>query len=160
MRDFRPVANEIKRTGADALLLPLDPEQAELWVGGLMKQGVFLPFLATDAVDPQGFHPDTRKVLEGMTAVGSDYALSEATFARVDTLARVTYGLSADGFVRRGYLTGRVIAATIAGGADSPASFAAALRRRAGPLGFVHYDESEASLPIMVVRRGQLVRVQ
>jgi len=159
MRDFRAVANELKRVRADAVLLPLDPEQAELWVGGLMKQGVFLPYLATDALDPQGFHAETRRVLEGMVAVSTDYALPEPTFAHVDSLARAAYGLDADRFVRRGYLTGQLITKTIAGGADSPASFATALRRRSGPLGFVRYEESEASLPILAVRRGQLVRV-
>jgi branched-chain amino acid transport system substrate-binding protein len=159
LRDFRPVANEIQRTKAEALLLPLDPEQAELWVAGLMKVGVFPPYLATDALDPQGFHAETRRVLEGMVAVSSDYALPENEFAHVDSLAHAAYGLSADRFVRRGYLTGRVMTAALAGGADSPASFAAALRKRAGPLGFIRYEESEAPLPIMAVRRGQLVRV-
>jgi branched-chain amino acid transport system substrate-binding protein len=159
MRDFKPVALELARVRADAVLLPLDPEQAELWVAGLTKVGSFLPFLATDAVDPQGFRADTRKHLEGMTAVSSDYALSSADFARVDSLAHAAYGLPADRFVRRGYLTGRLIGETIAAGADSPASFAAALRKRSGALGFVHYDESQASLPILTVRKGQLVRV-
>lgn len=159
MRDFRAVANELKRVRADAVLLPLDPEQGELWVGGLMKQGVFLPYLATDALDPQGFHPDTRRVLDGMVAVSTDYALPEQTFARVDSLARAAYGLDADRFVRRGYLTGQLITKTIAAGADSPASFAALVRKRAGRFGFVHYEDAEASLPILTVRRGQLVRV-
>jgi ABC-type branched-subunit amino acid transport system substrate-binding protein len=159
LRDFKPVAAELARTHADAVLLPLDPQQAELWVGGLTKQGLFLPYIATDAVDPQGFHADARRVLEGMTAVSSDYALPNQVFTRVDSLAHAVYGLDADRFVRRGYLTGRVIASALAAGADSPTSLAAALRRRSGPLGFVHYEESEASLPIMVVRRGQLVRV-
>lgn len=159
LRDFKPVASELARAHADAVLLPLDPEQAELWVAGLMKQGVFLPYLATDALDPQGFHADTRRVLEGMVTVSTDYALPERTFARVDSLAHAAYGLSADRFVRRGYLTGRLIAETIAAGADSPASFAAALRKRSGSLGFVRYEASEASLPILSVRRGQLVRV-
>jgi branched-chain amino acid transport system substrate-binding protein len=159
MRDFKPVSIELARTRADAVLLPLDPEQAELWVSGLSKVGIFLPFLATDAADPQGFRPETRRILEGMTAVSSDYALPPRTFARVDSLAHAAYDLSADRFVRRGYLTGRLIGETIAGGADSPSSFAAALRKRAGPLGFIHYEEAEASLPILSVRRGQLVRV-
>jgi hypothetical protein len=159
MRDFKPVAIELARVRADAVLLPLDPELAQLWVAGLGKVGIFLPFLATDAVDPQGFRPDTRKLLEGMTAVSSDFALSAEASARVDSLAHAAYGLPADRFVRRGYLTGRLIGETIAGGADSPASFAAALRKRSGSLGFVHYDEAEASLPILTVRKGQLVRV-
>ena len=159
IRDFKPVAAELGRTHADAILLPLDPEQAELWVGGLMKQGVFLPLLATDALDPQGFHPETRRVIEGMTAVSSDYALPEKVFAHVDSLARAAYGLDADRFVRRGYLTGRVITSALAAGADSPYSLATALRRRSGSLGFIRYEESEATLPILAVRRGQLVRV-
>jgi ABC-type branched-subunit amino acid transport system substrate-binding protein len=159
MRDFRAVANELKRVRADAVLLPLDPEQGELWVGGLMKQGVFLPYLATDALDPQGFHPETRRLLDGMVAVSTDYALPEQAFARIDSLARAAYGLDADRFVRRGYLTGQLITKTIAAGADSPASFAALVRRRAGRLGFVHYEDAEATLPILTVRRGQLVRV-
>jgi len=159
MRDFHAVADELKRRAADAVLLPLEPEQAELWVAGLMKQGVFLPYLATDALDPQGFHPETRRVIEGMVAVSTDYALPEPTLARIDSLARAAYGQDADRFVRRGYLTGQLITKTIAAGADSPASFAAGVRKRSGGLGFVHYEESEASLPIMAVRRGQLVRV-
>src|SRR5207249_3140945 len=103
-----------------------------------------LPLLATETIDPESFHADTRKGLEGMTAVGLDYALPAAVFPRVDSLAQLHYGVAADRFVRRGYLTGRLLAAVLAAGADSPASLATALSRRSGPLGFVRYEETEA----------------
>ena len=160
LRDMRAIAGDLREQGADALLLPAEPVLAELWVAGLAREKVLLPLLATEAIDPQGFRPDTRVLLENMTVVSSDYALPPAVFARVDSLARAWYGVEADRFVRRGYLTGRVIATAIAGGADSPATLTAALRRRSGPLAFVHYEETEATLPILVVRRGALLRAR
>src|SRR5262245_17753344 len=159
MRDFRATAGFIRSARADAVLLPLEPDQAEIWVAGLTREKTLMPLLATEAIDPEGFHVETRKSLEGMTAVSLDYALPEAVFDRVDTLAKQHYKLSADRFVRRGYLTGRVIASALAGGADSPATLAAALRRRSGALGFVRYEDSEAYLPILVVRKGQFARI-
>jgi len=160
LRDMRAIAAELRKQRADALLLPGEPVLAELWVAGLVREKMLLPLLATEALDPQGFRADTRASLENMSVVSADYALAPAVFARVDSLARAGYGLEADRFVRRGYLTGRVITAALAAGADSPATLTAALRRRSGALGFVHYEESEATLPILSVRRGQLVRVK
>jgi ABC-type branched-subunit amino acid transport system substrate-binding protein len=167
-RDARGAINELRRAQADAIVLPADPAQAEIWIAALGRERYDAKLLGSEALDPQNLHPDSQKDAEGMALVGLDYALPESVFARVDSLAHERYGLRADRFVRRGYLTGRLLAQALAGGAASPAMLTEALTHRAlepgapgrPSRGFVRYPESEARVPIFLVRRGALVRVR
>ncbi len=167
-RDARGAVSELRRAQADALLLPADPGQAEIWIFALARERYTAKLLGSEALDVASLHPDAQREAEGLALVGMDYALPESAFARLDSLVRRTYGFPADRFVRRGYLTGRLLASTLRAGAASPAMVAEALAQRvlvppdpARPArGFVGYPESEARVPVYLVRRGALVRVR
>ena len=167
-RDGRAAVNELRRAQADALLLPADAGAAEIWIFALARERHAVKLLGSEALDPAALHPDAQVEAEGAALVGLDYALPEPEFARLDSLVRLRHGFAADRFVRRGYLTGRLLAQTLRGGAASPAMVAEALAARVlaplGPArptnGFIAYPEAEAWVPVYLVRRGTLVRVR
>jgi hypothetical protein len=158
----------LRRAGADAVLLPLDAAEAEIWISALARERLPAKLLASEAVDPRGFHPDVRKEAEGTAVVGLDYALPELVFAAVDSLSRARFGIPADRLVRQGYLTGRLLARAIHGGAVSPALLAETLAQWGsapaapgrGSHGFVRHPAAETRVPVYVLRRGALLRVR
>lgn len=166
-RDARVAVNALQRARAEGLVLPADPDGAELWLGAIAREHYPVKLLGTEALDPQNLRPEVRKHVEGLTLVGLDYALPESTFRRVDAAAQKRFGVSADRLVRHGYLTAGLIARTIGAGAVSPGMLVEALSRRVAEAsrpdrsarGFLHFADNEAVVPIYVARRGSMVRV-
>jgi ABC-type branched-subunit amino acid transport system substrate-binding protein len=167
-RDAPRAIDALRNGGAEALLLPAEAGAAELWLAGLGKVPTSLRLLASEALDVASLSAEARSRLEGLTLVGLEYALPESVFVQVDAAAQARFGVAADRFVRRGYLTGRAIARALRQRAASPAQLAAALvpsgpqavRTGGASRHFVVFSAAEAAIPILVWRRGKLVRVR
>jgi branched-chain amino acid transport system substrate-binding protein len=166
-RDFQAAVNQLRRENVDGLLLPTDVAQAELWARALRREKYDVRLLGSETVDPQQMHADARKDFDGMVMAGLEYALPESVFERVDSLCQARFGFPADGFVRRGYLTGRIIGMAIRVGVSSPAMMIESVSQRvvATPdadhpaRNFVRWGENQARVPIYLVRRGSSIRV-
>lgn len=166
-RDFRAAADQLRRDKVEALLLPDHPAQAELWAAAVRSEGYGAVLLGSEALDPQALHPDARKDFEGTALVGLEYALPDSVFAALESLVQERYGFPADAFVRRGYLTGRILGMALRAGIASPRMMGESVSQRLvepapehPSYRFVRWGGHEAVVPIYVVRRGELARVK
>jgi branched-chain amino acid transport system substrate-binding protein len=167
-RDFQAAVNQLRRENVDGLLLPTDVAEAELWARALRRQGYTLRLLGSEAVDPQNLHADARQDFEGMVMAGLEYALPEGVFEEVDSLCQARFGFAADGFVRRGFLTGRIIGMAIRVGVASPAMMVESVSQRlvVAPdedhpaRNFIRWGDNHAQVPIYMVSRNSSVRVR
>jgi ABC-type branched-subunit amino acid transport system substrate-binding protein len=167
-RDFQAAVNQLRRESADGLLLPTDVAKAELWARALRRERYDVRILGSEVVDPQNLHADARKDFDGMVMAGLEYALPDGVFEKVDSLCQARFGFPADGFVRRGFLTGRILGMAIRVGVSSPAMMVESVSQRlvAAPdpehpaRNFVRWGDQHAQIPIYLVRRGSSVRVR
>jgi hypothetical protein len=114
-REHREDARRVLATGADAVVLLGAAEESADWLPTLRSAGSQLLVLGTDELDPEGFHEQARRALEGAIYVRTFWTPSDTT-SWTDA--------SSSAFIA-GWAIGRAIAA----GADSPRTLAVALEK-------------------------------
>ena len=166
-RDFRAAVDQLRRESVDGLLLPEERAEAELWMAAVRREGYPVRLLGSELLDPQALHEEVREGFEDAVLVGLEYALPDSIFAALDTASQERFGFEADAFVRRGYLTGRILGLALRVGIASPHMMQESVSQRLVESApghparrFVRWGEHEAVVPIYLVRRGELVRAR
>jgi hypothetical protein len=114
-REHREDARRVRATGADAVVLLGPADESADWLPALRSGGSPLLVLGTDELDPQGFHEQARRALEGAIYVRTFWTPADTT-SWTDA--------SSSAFIA-GWAIGRAILA----GADSPHTLAVALEK-------------------------------
>jgi hypothetical protein len=123
-RDYGAEAERFIASGADAILFTGPGEESGEWLAALARRKVRPLILGTEELQPAGFHPATRALLEGTIFVGSDW--EDRSPDVLDHLERRGEIAFDPGF-RRGFRFGWLVGRSILEGAYTPTSLRVAL---------------------------------
>ncbi len=165
-RDFRTLVKALTTARVEVLVWDGGPGEAAALFQELASQRTAVTVCGGEALAPDRYHGEVRRLLEGVRVVAEDWHLPAAEQALLDTALSARGAPPADGLAVRGWIAGTLIADAVAGGALAPAEVAAALARRvtADPWGasqrFLDGAARGLTLPVSVVQRGKLVAAQ
>jgi ABC-type branched-subunit amino acid transport system substrate-binding protein len=163
---FRDEVRALAAQHLDVLLWDGEPREAETLVRELTRQKVSVRLCGDEGLAPERMHAEVRTLAEGVRYVTDEWRLPPETQALLDSVAQAHGGARAGALHVRGWLTGRALAAALAGGALCPEELAEALRARCGPPPwltahhFLDVPREGGALTEMVVRRGRAVPLE
>ncbi|TMQ70364.1 MAG: amino acid ABC transporter substrate-binding protein [Candidatus Eisenbacteria bacterium] len=161
--DFHPELKAIKAKAVELLFWDGEAGDAATLLRQLAQERMSLAICGGAELEPERHHPQARMLLEGVMIVGEDWVLSPGSQAVVDSAARAAGEEHANRLHTRGYLTARLIASAVEGGAWCPEEVGAALTTRVGAdpylasHGFLDWTPPEATLPVYEVKLGRAV---
>ncbi len=165
-RDLRAPVKAMLAARVEVVVWDGDPREGDALFQELVRQRGSVIVCGGEALSPDRYHGESRRLLEGVRLVGEDWTLPAAEQAALDSVL-LARGVNPDrGLVVRGWIAGTLLADAVAGGALSPAEIATALASRvtteaAGAARrFLDGTRLGLTLPVSVIQRGRAVPVQ
>jgi ABC-type branched-subunit amino acid transport system substrate-binding protein len=162
-RSFRDLVRAMLGWRVEVLYWDGEPREADALIAEIARQRGSVRLVGGDALSPERYHGETRRLLEGVRVVSEDWSLTAPERAAVDSAVAAAGLAEGQGLATRGWIAARAVIDAVREGALSPAEVAAALARGVaagdhdGPRRFLAGERRGLAIPVATVRNGQLL---